>query len=45
MRILTCLLTAAATWLTAAAPPAHAAEYTMKIGFITRGDQNEDWAN
>jgi TRAP-type C4-dicarboxylate transport system substrate-binding protein len=44
MKLMTCLLAAAATWLTAAVP-ALAAEHTMKIGFVTRGDQNEDWAN
>ena len=33
----------AAAWLVMA--PVHAADFTMKIGFITRGDQNEDWAN
>jgi TRAP-type C4-dicarboxylate transport system substrate-binding protein len=25
--------------------PSHAAEHTMKLGFITRADQNEEWAN
>ncbi len=45
MKKLASLLLAATTVLAALAAPAHAAEFTMKIGFVTRADQNEDWAN
>ena len=36
---------AASVAVLAGMPLAHAADFTMKIGFATRADQNEDWAN
>lgn len=43
LRVIAAIGTCAAA--VAGAPGAFAADFTMKIGFATRADQNEDWAN
>jgi TRAP-type C4-dicarboxylate transport system substrate-binding protein len=38
-------IAAVAAYVIGFAAPSYGADFTMKIGFITRADQNEEWAN